>query len=121
MGSPAPTCVAPGLKVISYVFSASQGLLTLQTITHSGRHRDIFVFLRHVPHLPREDSPDASDCLQSVVCDKKIKPSRSLHLKCIPWLLRCVGYVRLCWGLANVVDVFLVDAKVEDGEVMVDG
>ena len=119
----APTCVAPGSIAGSFTSFVSQRQLVLYLVIQSGSLRtNLFVFpFRHVSHLPAQDGPDASHCFRSVVRDQEIKPFRSFHFECVPWLLLCVRVLGLNWGFVKIVDVFLMDAKVEDRNMVIDG
>ena len=72
-----------------------------------------------IPRHPLHEPPNASHGLASIMWVEKIKPLRALHLQDPPFLRRRVKPFFLC-AVGDIVEVAVVDADIDDGDMVVE-
>lgn len=74
----------------------------------------------NIPIHPSHDAPDPSHRLRPITRVEKIIPFRALHVQNPPFLRRRVETL-LLGTTSDEIEVAVVDAKFDDGEMVVDG
>ena len=73
----------------------------------------------NIPHHPPHHPPNPPHRLPSIIRIQKIKPFRALHLQVPPVLRRRVE-IRLLGAVGDEIEVAVIDADVDEGDVVVE-